>query len=307
MGAYLVLLDGSAFAERALPYASALAGLAEDELILVRVAPAVARVYATGAPGRDLAVGPPGEPSARGYLEAVAAKLRATGIRATPRAVPLQDAARAEQVAAAVAATAAAVGARGVVMTTHGRSGLGRLLYGSVAEAVLRSATTPVLCVPPGAGATWADREPRRVLVPDDGSAVAGAALGPAVELAGLLRAEVLLLRVVEPPDREYRFAAHRALEEQVDAGPELRGVAVQTRVEVGEPAATIAAVADEAAPLAIVMATHGRAGLARLTMGSVAAGVLPRARVPLLLVPPGAAKGRPGPAPQAEPEWLTR
>lgn len=307
MGTCLVLLDGSAFAERALPYASALVGRPDDGLVLLRVAPAIARVRETNTPPRDLFAGPPGEPSAPEYLEAVAASLRAAGVRAEPRAWAVYDApAGPEQVASAVADVAADAGTHLVVMTAHGRTGLARLLYGSVAEAVLRSATTPVLLIPPGVGHSWTEREPRRLLVPNDGSALADAALGPAAEFAVLLRAELLVVRVLEPPEQDFRFGARQALEEHVAGMPELRAVTVHTCVEVGEPAEAIAAVAREQDAMAIVMATHGRTGLARLTMGSVVAGVLRHARVPLLLVSPGAAARRLA-AVLPEPEWLTR
>src|ERR1051326_3917222 len=67
-----------------------------------------------------------------------------------------------------------------VVMATHGRSGLGRWLYGSVADEVLRRASVPIFLVPPGSYEPWsADRAPR-ILVPLDGSQLSQAALGPA-------------------------------------------------------------------------------------------------------------------------------
>ena len=63
----------------------------------------------------------------------------------------------------------------------------------------------------------------------------------------------------------------------------------------VGQAAAGIAATAEDEGAAMIAMATHGRGGLARLVLGSVATGVVQRARVPLLLVRPAAAERRVG------------
>ena len=60
-----------------------------------------------------------------------------------------------------------------VVMTTHGRSGLGRWLYGSVADQVLRRTDVPVLLVPAAGDRAWAAGTLRQILVPLDGSALA--------------------------------------------------------------------------------------------------------------------------------------
>ena len=75
---------------------------------------------------------------AREYLASVAADLRGRGVRVTT------DARHGEPVTELVAA-ARETGADLIAMTTHGRSGIGRLLFGSVAEAVLRQAEIPVL------------------------------------------------------------------------------------------------------------------------------------------------------------------
>ena len=75
---------------------------------------------------------------AREYLASVAADLRGRGVRVTT------DARHGDPVTELVAA-ARETGADLIAMTTHGRSGLGRLLFGSVAEAVLRQAEIPVL------------------------------------------------------------------------------------------------------------------------------------------------------------------
>src|SRR5262249_36450364 len=74
-------------------------------------------------------------------------------------------------------------------------------------------------------------------------------------------------------------------------------GRAVDTTVLVGYPPAAIAAVAREVGADAIAMATHGRGGLTRLVMGSVATGVLQRPPAPLLLIRPAAIRHAAKPA----------
>ena len=148
-----------------------------------------------------------------------------------------------------IVATAAELGVDLIVMSTHGRGGLGRLYYGSVADEVLRGSPVPVLLVhassrivPPAASGS-------RVVVPLDGSAFGEVAIEQAVDLARTVAADLVLLRVVEP----------------------LSGAAY------GDPSGGL-----------IAMATHGRTGVARFALGSVATAVLQQATVPVLLVRPG-------------------
>jgi nucleotide-binding universal stress UspA family protein len=74
---------------------------------------------------------------------------------------------------------------------------------------------------------------------------------------------------------------------ESVATGLRERGRDVVVVAEVGTPAATIADVAGKQDADVVVMATHGRTGLARVLMGSVATGTLHRARTPLVLFRP--------------------
>jgi nucleotide-binding universal stress UspA family protein len=130
----LVPLDGSALAELAIARAVELAGDRSATLMLLRAA------EAHTLPGVD-----PTEAQvdvvreAEEYLAAVAARLKERGLKAVetsvwygPAASAIVDAARLRK-------------ADLIVMSTHGRSGLGRLILGSVAESVLRGTTTPIL------------------------------------------------------------------------------------------------------------------------------------------------------------------
>jgi nucleotide-binding universal stress UspA family protein len=277
----VVALDGSAFAERALPFATAVAERSGARLVLVRAAPdddlVEAHDYLRGLAAPSRGIGGHGE---RPAVDTVAHP-------GVPAAVLLDEAHRR--------------GADLLVLATHGRSGLGRWRYGSVADAVLRHADVPLLLVPATGDRTWpGDRAPR-LLVTLDGSDFARQALPAAQALAQLTGAEVVLLRVVEPPDSSPftpaveeqllgaapEVTAAEAYLEEVAAGLRAGGGEVTTCAVAGPAAPTIAAVARDRDVDLIVMATHGRGGLARAVLGSVASGTLHRTDRPLLLVRP--------------------
>jgi nucleotide-binding universal stress UspA family protein len=130
----VVPLDGSTVAESILPFLLEIAGPLDIELVLLQVLNLL--------PSTLEHVSPLLEPEARRkeaeeYLQPVAAGLRQKGVR-TQVQVRIGDP------AAEIRAGATEVGADLIAMTTHGRSGLGRLLFGSVAEAVLRQGDVPV-------------------------------------------------------------------------------------------------------------------------------------------------------------------
>jgi nucleotide-binding universal stress UspA family protein len=134
----------------------------------------------------------------------------------------------------------------------------------------------------------------RKILVPLDGSALAEATLPQVTEMAKGLGAGLLLLRVaiahvfpgMDPTEEEVRVV-HEA-EEYVEAlAGKLadKGVRVRPAVRYGKPAEQIFGhIADNQADM-VAMSTHGRSGLSRLVMGSVAEEVVRSAGVPVLLV----------------------
>jgi nucleotide-binding universal stress UspA family protein len=284
----LVPLDGSPLAEHALPYAERLARATSARLILCRA------LSATRLQPEEIvaAVG-----DARAYVQSVADQLAGRG-SIVETTIPWGE--PADEILEQVRSARADL----VVMATHGRSGLGRWLYGSVADEVLRRASVPIFLVPPGSDERWSDHDAPRILVPLDGSQLGEATLGPARAWATQLGSEVVLVQVIPfPPyssfedssgyvvalDPESDLAAVQAYLSEV--AERLRSTVKQVRVraELGEPSVAIARIAaDEKANL-IVMATHGRSGLARLVLGSIATGTLRRANVPLLLVRPAA------------------
>lgn len=134
----LVPLDGSAVAEAIIPFILEIAGPLDMAVRLLRVVEPIPPVVAEGAAPVFV-----DDPIARArdaeeYLAPIAAELRGRGIDAT------WDVCRGTA-ATAILDAGNAFGADVIAMGTHGRSGLGRLLFGSVAEQVLRHAGVPVL------------------------------------------------------------------------------------------------------------------------------------------------------------------
>ena len=134
----LVPLDGSRLAEGILPFVLQIAGPLDLEVVLVRVVEPVMpqALEGTGQFVVDDVAARLRE--ARQYLAPVAEDLRSRGVRVTT------DARHGEPLTELLAAARDSQ-ADLIAMTTHGRSGLGRLLFGSIAEAVLRRAKIPVL------------------------------------------------------------------------------------------------------------------------------------------------------------------
>jgi nucleotide-binding universal stress UspA family protein len=135
----LVPLDGSPSAESILPFAETLARSFEAEILLVRVIEPVDAAAALATGDVDEAERLRGcQMAARQYLDACAERLAAAGHAVRAR---VALGAPAPEIVAITEAEKADV----IAMTTHGRVGMRRLVYGSVAEAVVRAATVPVL------------------------------------------------------------------------------------------------------------------------------------------------------------------
>ena len=137
------------------------------------------------------------------------------------------------------------------------------------------------------------------LLVPLDGSAFAEAALPHAVALARTFGGTILLLRAISLPAAAYPITVAAAMEKALEEARNeaeaylaavadcLRqdGLSVQTIVGEGWPADVILGRGATLGPRLIIMATHGRTGLERLLMGSVALEVVRRSLLPVLLV----------------------
>lgn len=291
----LVPLDGSEVAERVLPYLPPLfpAWTAVRLLRVVEPQP-VEFVWASDSDEVSPITLPPLQAEAREYLEHVRQQM-----------MPHFSAVQVEVVSGAPIATicdAARSHQAGLIaMTTHGATGLRRLTLGSVAEGVLHQTQVPLLLV--RATDEAVPPEPlRRILVPLDGSALAEQALPVAAALARDRRAELVLLRAVDPLTeheiraivryrerrdeliRRFQAEATEYLTPQQEA-LEARGQVCRSLVVVDHAGDAILQAAAHEAAQVIVMSTHGRSGIGKLVYGSVADHVLHRTTRPLVLV----------------------
>lgn len=204
-----------------------------------------------------------------------------------------------------------------VVMTSHGRTGFGRMWLGSVADGVLRFATAPVLMmrgVDGGARAIPETAPFTHLLVPIDGSAWSAEVLDSAAALAECAHARVTLLRVVQtvtrPAEAPVPFSymptivdeaetsrrtvdARTQIAEQARQLHDTTGVSVDWHVAVAQQVATgILEFARANDVDAIAMSTHGR-GMSRSLIGSIADKVLRASGLPMLLYRPLAARAK--------------
>jgi nucleotide-binding universal stress UspA family protein len=295
----LVPLDGSPFGEHALPLALTLARKAGARLQLAHVQVLPAPMFVECRANVENTRDPRAVEKAKEYLENVAKRLAgAANVAVSP--VVLEGG-----IVAALTTHVTNTAVDLVVMTTHGRGPFSRFWLGSVADEFIRRAPVPVLLVRPQETPADLAREVtlRKLLVPLDGSAVGERILEPAVALGSLMKAEVTLLRVVPPPMftvyEPMGYGAHlpeepsleeqrrhaQAYVDQVAARLRAQSRVVSTRVLVGrEPAEAILEEAQTQGSHFIALATHGRKGLTRLLLGSVADKVIRAATIPILV-----------------------
>ncbi len=190
-----------------------------------------------------------------------------------------------------------------IVLGTHGRSGLRRWMMGSVAEAVLSRSPRPVLVVHESYEPPALEPEAglyKHLLVATDGSVCSQQATNYGLRLAQALGAEVTFLSVVSALTRpqgagiplsqalslveEDAQTQTEALLEQVRTQAQQAGVSARVKLMQGRPVEAI--VKQALLHDLLVMGTHGRTGLDKLMMGSVAEGVVRRCQTPVVVVP---------------------
>jgi nucleotide-binding universal stress UspA family protein len=315
----MVPLDGSPFGEYALPLALGIARRAGAGVELVHVCTPPIPSGVTAGLGIPVAVDPSPEQAwerGRAYLAQLADYLSERWD------VPIGTVVLGGLVADTLYDYALASGADLVVMTTHGYGPLSRVWMGSVADTLMRRLPMLLLLVRPRAEAldlleAVHDHAFAHMLIPLDGSPLAEEILEGAMALGKLMDAEYTLLQAVDPPLFRSVPAVHASgvpeqiLEQwQAEARAYLAGVAermraeglqVQTSVLHAPPAQAILDYAREHAVDLIAMATHGRGGVARMLLGSVADKVVRGAGAPVLLQRPSAETAELPPARGAE------
>lgn len=289
-------VDLSELSLRPLAYAAAFAALHDARLTALHVVPTFEpmqiRAGTLGYPVQIVQPVPKEE-----VLEALRKALEMVGGSTLDPMV----AAEAGDAAEVIVDRAVAIPADLLVMGTHGRQGLDRVLLGSLTETVLHKAPCPVLTVPPHAPATApADVAFRHILCPMDFSPAAMQAFGFAMALARRSDAAVTLIQAIEwLAGEEPRELAHFNIAEyrQIlinDAHARMQSLIadesgtwrnVRHVVEVGRAYREILRVASEIPADLIVMGAHGHGGPGLTPFGSTTHQVVRAARCPVLTV----------------------
>lgn len=294
----VVPLDGSQLAEGALPLAAWLAGGFNSKLELLSVG-SEEFVQAVNKPlrsryGRFARSGPAA--IIEKYLEAASRQVGFPDGRVTtelqfgnPPDVIVDEAEREQGTL--------------IVMTTHGRSGIGRYALGSVATKVIQTSKAPVLLRRAREGEEPQPPVIKGIIVPLDGSELAERALPYAEALASAFRLDLTLLRVtpswipISAGMAEFQAGEAVAQLEQ-EAAHYLEALAARLRkggvgrvftkfVRMGDPADEILKLAKAEPECMIALSTHGRSGLKRWVLGSVTDRVANHSAMPVLVVRP--------------------
>lgn len=217
-------------------------------------------------------------------LEPLAARIReAHGVTARVR-VELSG----ESVTERICAAARAENATLLALTTHGRTGLSRLVFGSVAESLLRCAPAPLLICPSFVRAEDGTLHPAshqaleigRILVPVDGSEESLRVAPHALDLAGALDASLTAL-TVHGGDKAAADGVLSRAADALTAG----GHPPMSLAREGEPGEQIVALLDSGQADLVAMASHARSGPALWLHGSVADKVIRSTASPCLVV----------------------
>lgn len=290
--------DGSALARSAIPRTAALAAACGSEVLVVRVS------REDGARPEDLDedewrryVSPEGRADAvvapleaEPHLSEVVVALQAGGVADVGSLVLHGDPAD------ALIEAADELEADLLVISSRGESGLRRAVLGSVAGQLIREARETAILLSP-AREPGGDQQIRRVMVTLDGSKVSRIALPHAEYLATALGVELVLFQATDSeadllaasmpvglppaasisPDAAQRVAAEQRASVEAElreheASLRSRGLKdVVVEVASGSPSDAILDASERLEVDLVVMATHGRGGLGRLLLGSVA------------------------------------
>jgi nucleotide-binding universal stress UspA family protein len=301
----LVTLDGSGFSEHALPFAKAIAEKTGASVNLSCVGccdPPTDLLQNTPFQFEGVSMEAYEEKHAeeqRGYL-----RDKATGLQTELPGQEVNSTLLEGYVTEAVERQAKEIGAKLVIMTTHGRTGVSRAWLGSVADSLIRHSDFPLLVIRPMEdGKTFPAPRFEHFLVPLDGSPVGEKILGPTLELGKAMGSRFTLLHVVAPhitigarvsplPAGHLKKRLGKAEEYLSGVSERLRGEGIEVDVTIEShfaPARAILKTAEAQNIDLIAIATHGYTGVKRAILGSVTDKVLRAAQWPLLLDRPEA------------------
>ena len=288
----LVPLDRSDNAERALPYARAWARTLEIPVTLITVVETAAEVFPKKLRDLDTRI-QESMKSSEEYLEKISRTFAGASVQYTV------EKGKAE---AAIITNAAADNRTLITMASHGRSGVGRWLLGSVAEKVVHGANNAVLVVRANQEMTSeGEAAPESIIVPLDGSNQAESVLLYIVELARAFHAKVTLLRAYSlkqiifsfeqyHPDLDglkdaLRWEAKTYLDEKVGQLKSRGLVDVFCSVTEGDAPETIIEMGKGAPRTLIAMSTHGHRFILDILKGTTVDKVRHLVDVPVLLL----------------------
>jgi nucleotide-binding universal stress UspA family protein len=164
-----------------------------------------------------------------------------------------------------------------IIMGRHGYTGLTRLLMGSVTARVIGHRPCHVLVVPRGVLLRF-----ERLLIASDGSPYSEAAWNEALTLARTM-GSALIGVAVAASDRDIPTVT--GVVRNLEAAAAAQGVTLETMIPMGRPDEGIVKAAEFKQASLIIVGSHGRSGLKRLLMGSVAERVIGHAKCPVLVV----------------------
>jgi nucleotide-binding universal stress UspA family protein len=289
----LVPLDGSPLAEEILPLAERLSSGFDIPIHLLTIVQqnAMGFTRATGSHASMKAA-----EAAQAYLRLVAERV-SRSIRSAHVTMSVNIA----TVADAIVEEAARVPETLIALSSHGRSGLTRMVLGSVADKVLHGTKAPVFLYAPRENAPARQIEDlNTTIVPLDGSVLAEQALPHAAALAKALQLRVVLVRVTSTlteltADGFYEGTQVLIDELEKDAGDYLdqqvfalrqQGLReVDRRHLTGAAASKIIDIAKEIPHSFLTMCSHGHSGVRRWALGSVTDRVVSHVAVPVLVI----------------------
>jgi nucleotide-binding universal stress UspA family protein len=298
----LVPLDGSPASEHAVPWALSIAQQDGTAVHLARVHLPPAPIMVGSELASDVALDAAIRNVEFNYLEDLTKKLRST------TTIPIRSALLEGAVVDSIEEHARTIQADLIVMTTHGRGALARFWLGSVADKVIRSSTIPTMLIRPNEdqGADLTNRPfLSRIAIPLDGTELSERILEPAMKLGKVSGADFGLVLVldalediealanlkIQAPGAWFPEATQAKAESYLERiAHRMRGHSLKVSTKVirhGTAARAILDYAGQHGNAAIALATHGRSGLRRVFLGSVADKIVRGATLPVLVYHP--------------------
>ncbi len=164
-----------------------------------------------------------------------------------------------------------------IIMGRHGYTGLTRLLMGSTTARVIGHSPCHVLVVPQGVSLNF-----QRLLIASDGSPYSEAAWAEALVLAQTMGSAMTAVSVATD---EREIAGVNQVVQTMERAAAKLSLTLDTMIPVGRPDESIVKAAEFKGASLIIVGSHGRTGVKRLLMGSVAERVIGHAKCPVLVV----------------------